>query len=224
MKKALVLLSGGQDSTTCLAMAAKIHEEVNALSVFYGQQHSKELVCASYQAKKYAKRHHLYNFPGVFTESPLITGRGIPEEWSDEQGPAPTIVPGRNLVLLGIAASLAEQHNYQEVWIGVSQVDSSGYPDCTKNFVDAARQAIHYSTQGKVTVVAPLVNYPKAYMIEQGTSLGVEWEKTWTCYRGDRKACGRCPACKLRLEAFKECGMVDPLEYEEAINADISGN
>lgn len=213
---AVVMLSGGQDSSTCLAIANQEHEKVTAVIVDYGQNHRKEIMCAAYQAAKFSDEFFVVEInPKLFGKRPLMTGEDIPENWDAKQGPAPTIIPGRNAILLSIGAAAAEARGYDQVYCGVSEVDSSGYPDCRQDFIIALEDAIQLSSQGKVTLRTPLISLPKTKMIQIGTELGVDWEHTWTCYRGETLACGRCPSCKLRLAAFEELGMVDPLEYQK---------
>jgi 7-cyano-7-deazaguanine synthase len=223
--RSLVLLSGGQDSATCLAMAVhqaeksfEVDSEVIGLSINYGQTHRKELECAKQLCRHFSVPRIEIELPKIFKNSPLV-GRGeIPEDWSEEQGPAPTIVPGRNLVFLAIAASIAEQNTLTEVWTGVSAVDYSGYPDCRPEFIGHLNGVIRESSQGKVHLVTPLIQQTKAWMISTGTDLGVPWEHTWTCYRGQEKACGRCPSCNLRIQAFKANRMIDPIPYEVEVD------
>lgn len=217
-QKAVVCLSGGQDSTTVLAIADSMDRELYALSVDYGQKHMRELECAHYQAKAFkVVEHREVSLLGMDFNSALTQiGNEIPSGWDvATQGPPPTIVPGRNAILFALAASWASSLGADEVWTGVCQTDYSGYPDCRQEFVNnftaACREGLdNYNFQ----IVTPLMGLTKCEMIEQGTELGVDWAHTWTCYKGDKLACGVCPACRLRLQGFYEFGLMrDPLEY-----------
>jgi 7-cyano-7-deazaguanine synthase len=211
---AVVMLSGGQDSTTCLAMASLIEDRITAISMNYEQTHIREIICAKHQAGQYAQEHLIVDVsPKIFGDRPLLSGKGIPAEWNSQDGPAPTIVPGRNAILASIGAAAAEARGYRRVYLGVSAVDYSGYPDCRPEFIVAIDRAVNISSQGRVQLVTPLLNRDKVAMLHMGTTLGVDWAHTWTCYRGKERACGQCPACQIRVETFKRCGMKDPLEY-----------
>lgn len=222
MNKAVVLLSGGMDSVTALALAARENEEVYALSFDYGQRHSKELACARWQAEYFVVKEHQL----IELDLRLISGSSlldkaiaIPDEETDCI--PNTVVPGRNMIFLSIAAAYAETKKAEKIYLGVSQVDYSGYVDCREPFVKAMEKAINEGItwcaegQGMIKVIAPFINMSKVDEIKLGNELGVDYSKTWTCYREGEQACGACPSCRLRLKAFKEVGITDPIIYKK---------
>ena len=222
MNKAVVLLSGGMDSVTALALAARENEEVYALSFDYGQRHSKELACARWQAEYFVvKEHQLIELDlrPISCSSLLDKAIAIPDEETDCI--PNTVVPGRNMIFLSIAAAYAETKKAGKIYLGVSQVDYSGYVDCREPFVKAMEKAINEGItwcaegQGMIKVIAPFINMSKVDEIKLGNELGVDYSKTWTCYREGEQACGACPSCRLRLKAFKEVGITDPIIYKK---------
>jgi len=219
MKKAVVLLSGGLDSAVALYLAkSQGFDEVHAISFNYGQRHETELN----HAKKIAERaevaaHKIVTLNlGDFGGSSL-TDKNIEVEDGDvNRTDIPvTYVPARNMVFLSIAASYAESIEAQDIFIGVSQVDYSGYVDCRQEFIDAMEAAINKGTvmgaeSGKpIKINAPFVNKTKAEEIILGMELGVDFGLTWSCYRGGEKPCGTCDSCLLRAKAFAEAGYED---------------
>ncbi len=219
MKKAVVLLSGGLDSAVALYLAkSKGFDEVHAVSFNYGQRHETELN----HAKKIAEEaevaaHKIVTLNlGDFGGSSL-TDKNIEVEDGDvNRTDIPvTYVPARNMVFLSIAASYAESIEAQDIFIGVSQVDYSGYVDCRQEFIDAMEAAINKGTvmgaeSGKpIKINAPFVNLTKAEEIKLGMELGVDFGLTWSCYRGGDKPCGTCDSCLLRAKAFAEAGFED---------------
>ncbi len=219
MKKAVVLLSGGLDSAVALYLARSQGYEVYALSFNYGQRHDTELNHAQKIAEKAGVQAHkvvtlnLGDFGGS-----SLTDKNIDVEDGDvNRTDIPiTYVPARNMVFLSIAASLAESIEAQDIFIGVSQVDYSGYVDCRQDFIDAMEAAINKGTvmgaeSGKpIKIHAPFVNKTKAQEITLGMELGVDFGLTWSCYRGGEKPCGTCDSCLLRAKAFAEAGYADP--------------
>ena len=219
MSKAIVLLSGGLDS--CVALHVALHDghEVSALSFDYGQRHRKELECAKAIAAHAGVKDHsivslnLAQWGGSsLTDMSMTVQDGNVES---KEIPA-TYVPARNMVFLSVAASLAEARGAEHIYIGVSQVDYSGYVDCRKVFIDAMEKAINLGTvmgaeKGKkITIHAPFENMTKADEIRLGLKLGVDFGLTWSCYRGGEKPCGTCDSCLLRAKAFAEVGIPDP--------------
>ncbi|MGQ1786233.1 MULTISPECIES: 7-cyano-7-deazaguanine synthase QueC [unclassified Saccharicrinis] len=219
MNKAVVLLSGGMDSAVALYLAKSIgYDEVHALSFDYGQRHETELNHAKAIAEKAGVAAHkivtlnLGDFGGS-----SLTDKNIEVEDGDvTRTDIPvTYVPARNMVFLSIAASYAESIDAQNIYIGVSQVDYSGYVDCRQEFIDAMEIAINKGTvmgaeEGKpITIHAPFVNKTKAEEIKLGMELGVDFGLTWSCYRGGEKPCGTCDSCLLRAKAFEEAGYED---------------
>lgn len=231
MKRALVLNSGGADSTTCLALAMSLGKEnVSTVSVMYGQRHSKELECADKIAKYYGVNHYILDLSNVlqYSNCSLLahSTEDIPEQsYADQiaqngEGKVSTYVPFRNGLMLSAVAALAQSiypEDDVDIYLGAHADDAAGraYADCSEEFTSAMNTAIVIGTYGKVRVVAPLVNMNKSEVVKTGLALNVPYELTWSCYEGGDKACGKCGTCVDRLAAFKANGVKDPIEYEE---------
>lgn len=224
MKKAVVLLSGGLDSTTALYLAKSQGFEVYAISFNYGQRHKKEIESAKKVAEKAdIKEHIIVNTNMNAWGGSALTDSHIqvPEGEENRQDIPVTYVPARNMIFLSYAASYAEAVGAQDIFIGVSQVDYSGYVDCRKEFIDAMENAINKGTvcavedNKPIKIHAPFMNMTKAEEIKLGMKLGVDYSLTWTCYNGYENACGHCDSCLLRLKAFEEAGYEDPVKYME---------
>ncbi|GIM27678.1 7-cyano-7-deazaguanine synthase [Clostridium polyendosporum] len=224
MKKAVVLLSGGLDSTTALYLAKEQGFEVYSISFNYGQRHNKELECAKNIAEKAGvKQHIVVNTNMDAWGGSALTDESIevPEGDENRKDIPVTYVPARNMIFLAYAASYAEVVGAQDVFIGVSQVDYSGYVDCREEFIKAMENAINMGTvcaveQGrKIKIHAPFMFMTKTQEIELGMKLGVDYSDTWTCYKGDELPCGECDSCLLRIKAFEEAGFQDPLQYKK---------
>ena len=225
MKEAIVLLSGGLDSSTVLAMAKESGYEIVALTFDYGQRHGRELESARKIAEHSGVREHIV-IPldlGKYVESSLTKrSMEVPKGRTEEEigaGVPDTYVPSRNIVFLSIASSIAESRGAETVFIAANSVDFSGYPDCTPEFIEAFQRALDVGTKsGKegrsIRVRAPLLNMTKAEIVREAVRLNVPLDSTWSCYEGGRKACGRCDSCQLRLKGFSEAGVEDPIEYE----------
>lgn len=222
-KKAVVLLSGGLDSATVMAMALKDGYDVYAVSFSYGQRHSVELDCAAQQADE-AKQHKIVDIDlSSFGGSALTADIDVPkhddvEELTDEI--PVTYVPARNTVFLSYALAWAEVLEANDIFIGVNALDYSGYPDCRPEFISAYETMANLATvagvQGnKLTIHTPLIDLTKAEIIQRGFELGVDYAKTTSCYdpAPDGRACGHCDSCLLRLKGFSEVGQSDPREY-----------
>ncbi len=222
--KALVLFSGGVDSTTCLALAIEKYgaDEVLALSVGYGQKHTKELQAAQNIAGHYGVRLKRLDMSKIFEDSDcsLLQGSGadIPKEsYSDQLGktngkPVSTYVPFRNGLFLSAAASVALSNGCSEIYYGAHSDDAAGnaYPDCSAEFNENINRAINIGSGNQLTVVAPFINLNKAQVVAEGLRLGVPYELTWSCYEGGEKPCGKCGTCRDRAAAFKANGTEDP--------------
>ena len=219
MKKAIVLLSGGLDS--CVALHVAKHEgyDVVALSFDYGQRHSKELECARNIAKHAGvSEHHVVSLNMNQWGGSTLTdmSREVTDGNVESHEIPATYVPARNMVFLSVAASLAEAIGAQDIFIGVSQVDYSGYVDCRREFIEAMEKAINLGTvmgaeQGKhITIHAPFENMTKADEIRLGLEYVADLSLTWSCYRGGDEPCGTCDSCLLRARAFAEVGIPDP--------------
>lgn len=219
--RAVVLLSGGLDSATVLALARRDGREVLALSFRYGQRHERELELAARLATDASAEHLVVDLDGGLFSGSALTDRSIdvPHDEAAEEGIPVTYVPARNLVMLSMAVAIAESRGAEEVWIGANAVDYSGYPDCRPEFLSAFERAARLGTRAGVesngiSIVAPLVHLTKAEIIRSGLEAGVDYSKTWSCYEGRARACGRCDSCLLRLRGFAEAGATDPVEYE----------
>jgi 7-cyano-7-deazaguanine synthase len=221
--RAVVLLSGGIDSATVLAHALSRGYEVTTLSFDYGQRHSRELESAGKIAEHFGVKHVVVTVDlRAIGGSALTSQIAVPERRSPEEigSEIPvTYVPARNMIMLSIAAGLAEVVDADRIFYGANAIDYSGYPDCRPEFVRAMERAINLGTKRgvegrEVRVEAPLITLTKAEIIRLGHELSVPFELTWSCYRGGEKACGRCDSCILRLKGFMEAGFEDPLTYE----------
>ena len=223
--KAVVLLSGGLDSATCLGIASQ-DQEVHALTIDYGSKHSREMESAKKLAAHYDVASHIIlkvELDAIGGSSltdkniELDTGKDIAQIGKEIPS---SYVPARNMTFLSLAVALAEVVGAESVYIGANAVDFSGYPDCRPEFMDAFQRAAELGTKAgvegrPVKVQAPLLHKTKAEVIKTGMNLKVPYELTWTCYSGGKKACGKCEACTLRLGGFYNAGKKDPLEYEE---------
>lgn len=234
-RPAVVLFSGGLDSTTCLAIARHDGFEPVALSFRYGQRHTVELDCARAIASAAGIEHvvadvDLAAFGGSALTDPDLDvpkhdGPPTGESRTGEpDGAIPvTYVPARNTVFLAFALGLAEVRGAADIYIGVNAVDYSGYPDCRPEFVQAFEAMANLATRAgvegrRLTIHAPLIELTKAQIIERGLALGVDYAATSTCYdpAPDGAACGRCEACHLRARGFAEAGVADPTRYAGA--------
>jgi 7-cyano-7-deazaguanine synthase len=226
--RAVVLLSGGLDSTTTLAIARDEGYEVCALSFRYGQRHSVELDAAERVAARLGARQHivadidLRAFGGSALTDEIAVPKDRPiEEMGDGSIPV-TYVPARNTIFLSFALAWAEVLGASDIFIGVNVQDSSGYPDCRPEYIAAFERMANLATKAGVEgrqhlkIHTPLIQFSKAQIIQRGLSLGVDYGLTLTCYdpSPDGQACGRCDACLLRLKGFAEAGMADPAPYQ----------
>ncbi|MEW6070849.1 MAG: 7-cyano-7-deazaguanine synthase QueC [Candidatus Thermoplasmatota archaeon] len=226
-KKAVVLLSGGIDSTTTLAIAKSEGYDVYAISFEYGQRHRKELESAKKIAAYYKARHKIIKLDLSWAKSALTNKKTeIPERELEEIGKKipSTYVPARNIVFLSFALAYAESIGVEKIFIGANARDYSGYPDCRPEFYEIFQQAVKVGTksgvEGKTIEISyPLINFTKSEIIKKGVELKVPYHLTWSCYKGERKACGKCDSCKLRLKGFREAGVKDPIEYERSLSS-----
>ncbi len=226
MKRAVVLLSGGLDSTTSLAIAQSSGYEVYALSFNYGQRHKNELDLARLNAEKYGAKKHLvidFNMRDI-GGSALTDDIEVPknrDSVEDENTIPVTYVPARNTIFLSFALAWAETIEAEDIYIGVNAVDYSGYPDCRPEFIkafeDMANLATKVSVEGTFNfkIQTPLIKLTKAEIIKKGHELGVDYSLTWSCYdpvneHGNCKPCLQCDSCLLRAQGFEKAGMKDP--------------
>lgn len=226
-KKALVLSSGGVDSTTCVGIAVNEvgSENVSTVSVFYGQKHNKELECAEKVAEFYNVKHYVLDLSNVLQYSNCSLMKNSTEEipmmsYADQikkngEGKVSTYVPFRNGLMLSAVAALAQSiypNDDVDIYLGAHADDAAGraYADCSEEFTSAMNTAIVIGTYGKVRVVAPLVNLNKAGVVKLGLSIDVPYKYTWSCYSGGDKPCGHCGTCIDRAKAFEANGISDP--------------
>jgi 7-cyano-7-deazaguanine synthase len=219
---AVILLSGGLDSATVLAIANSEGRGCHAISFVYGQRHEIELAAAQRVAAALGVVEHVV-YPldlRVFGGSALTDDIAVPKDAVGAAGIPVTYVPARNTIFLALALGLAEARGAEEIWLGVNAVDYSGYPDCRPAFLDAFRQVILRGTKsgeehGTPRIVAPLLTLSKAEIIRRGTALGVDYGLTHSCYdpAPDGHACGHCDSCLLRKRGFEEAGVRDPTLY-----------
>ena len=224
--KALVLLSGGLDSATCLSIAVKNFgkENVIAVSVYYGQRHSKELRSAKALSEFYGVEHYELDLQQIFQSSncPLMakSNKEIEHKSYSEQmtsGGVSTYVPFRNGLMLSAVASFAGslfENDSAEIYIGTHADDAAGnaYADCSQEFISAINQAISIGTYGKIKIVAPFVGKSKADVVKIGLELETPYNLTWSCYEGGETPCGKCGTCIDRAKAFELSGVKDPAE------------
>lgn len=224
MPRAVVLLSGGLDSATLLALVRDRLFECYALSFDYGQTHRAELDAAVKVADAVgAREHRVMEIPIGALGGSALTDAAIPVPDEGGEGIPVTYVPARNTVFLSLGLAWAEVLEAEAIFIGVNAIDYSGYPDCRPEFVAAfqalAGLATKQGVEGRpVAVEAPLVNLTKAEIIARGTQLGVDYSLTVSCYRADDsgRACGRCDACRFRQQGFEQAGLPDPTRYQGA--------
>jgi 7-cyano-7-deazaguanine synthase len=219
--RAVVLLSGGLDSATVLAMARQQGYECYALSVHYGQRHSVELRAAAEIAQALgAAQHRLMGVDLAGIGGSALTDMAVAVPTSATAGIPVTYVPARNTLMLALALGWAEVLEAESVFIGVNALDYSGYPDCRGEFIAAFQRLADVGTkagvQGRgVKIEAPLLMLSKAQIIRRGIELGVDYARTISCYQADPagRACGRCDSCRLRREGFAAAGVPDPTRY-----------
>ena len=223
MPKAVVLLSGGLDSTTPLAQAIADGNEVVALSFRYGQRHSKELVSAANVANYYGVKHVIVDIDlSMFRSALTREDIEVPENRDESQMGSDipvTYVPARNIIMLSVAAGLCESVDADRIYIGANVIDYSGYPDCRPEFFYAFEKMINVGTKAGVEghpirIETPILQCSKADIVRLGKKLEAPLHLTWSCYEGGEKACGKCDSCQLRLRGFEEAGYKDEIEYE----------
>ena len=224
---AVILLSGGLDSTTVLAIARAEGYELNALSFSYGQRHAREIEAARNVARHYGVvRHEIATIDlRMFGGSALTSDIEVPRnrELSGTPSVPITYVPARNTIFLSYALAFAEVTGSSDVFIGVNALDYSGYPDCRPEYIQAFEHMANLATRtgtegGHISIRTPLINLSKAEIITLGRSLGVDYSMTTSCYdpSATGTACGECDACQLRLAGFRAAGLADPVEYADA--------
>jgi 7-cyano-7-deazaguanine synthase len=227
-KKAVVLLSGGLDSATTLAIARSNSYQCYALTFAYGQRHKQEIDAAKKVAESLGAAEHriieidLAAFGGsALTDETINVPRDRTDINSSTQIPV-TYVPARNTIFLSYALAWAEVLGAFDIFIGVNSTDYSGYPDCRAEFIAAFEKTANFATaaaieeKGRYRIHTPIIEMTKAQIIQAGTKLGVDYSLTHSCYDPDEqgRSCGRCDSCRLRLKGFAEAGLKDPIEYK----------
>ena len=224
MSRAVCLLSGGLDSSTAAAVAVSRGFEAYGITFRYGQRHEREVESALAVGKSLGLKDHVivdidlrkWGGSALTDDIDVPTGRSPHEMTSSIP---PTYVPARNTIFLSFALAYAETLGAEHIFIGVSQVDYSGYPDCREEYLQAFERMANLATKAGVEgtalfkIEAPFLNKSKAEIIQMGLKLGVDYSLTWSCYQGGELACGRCDSCVLRLEAFGKAGVEDPVRY-----------
>ena len=224
MKRAVVLLSGGLDSSTAAAIAKDQGYELYALTFDYGQRHRREIDAAVSVGRAIGVKDQItvafdlrkWGGSALTSDIEVPTDRDVCDMGDDIPS---TYVPARNTIFLSFALGYAETIGADTIFIGVNELDYSGYPDCREEYLRAFETMANLATKAgvegtmKFHIEAPLVHMSKAEIIKTGIKLGVDYGLTWSCYLGDDKPCGRCDSCKLRLAAFEAAGLSDPLEY-----------
>ena len=216
-KKCLVLVSGGMDSVCALYYAHRDFEVVGGVSFDYGAKHNhKEIPFAAEHCANLGVPHFIIplDFMGRLFRSDLLRNGGdVPDGHYQEQTMKQTVVPFRNGIMLAVAGGLAESMEAQAVVIAAHAGDHAIYPDCREEFMTAMGEAIRLGTYAEVEILRPFISFHKSDIVRRGVDLGVNFAKTWSCYKGRAVHCGACGTCVERREAFQLCGIVDPTEY-----------
>ena len=215
--KAVILLSGGVDSTVALYHAARQYEVVLAVSFDYSSKHNaKEIPCAALQSATLGVPHSIVDLTAIskhLQSDLLLSGGDIPDGEYDSDNMAQTVVPFRNGIMLSVAAGIAESLRAQALIIAAHSGDHALYPDCSSEFTEKMSLAIEAGTYDRIQVIAPFVHINKSDIVRIGADLGVDFSKTWSCYKGGDIHCGRCGTCIERRESFLEAQIPDPTIY-----------
>jgi len=236
-RPAVVLLSGGLDSATTLAIARAEGFETYALTFRYGQRHAREVAAARQVGEALGvARHVVTDFDLTLFGGSALTGDvAVPKDRSEEEigaGIPVTYVPARNTIFLSFALAFAEVLGAHDIFLGVNALDYSGYPDCRPEYLEAYQRMADLATKAgvegrqRLAIHAPLIALSKAQIVRRGLELGVDFGLTWSCYdpTTDGRACGRCDSCQLRLKGFAEAGVRDPLAYATSASATPSAS
>lgn len=197
----LILLSGGIDSVVLLHKLIKEEQDVSCISFDYGQKHKKELQCAKYWTNKFGLIHHIIDIQGLLGNSALLKdGSSMPV---GDEDMTPTVVPGRNLLMISIAASIVLQQGSGCVYVGTNEDDHAVYPDCRPAFINSVSNALMAMSDGNLLLEAPFRWTSKSDVVKMGIELGVDFNNTWSCYQGEEEPCGVCGACQVRQKAMQ---------------------
>ncbi|WP_111977479.1 7-cyano-7-deazaguanine synthase QueC [Algibacillus agarilyticus] len=216
-EKVVVIFSGGMDSYTVLNHAIKQGYDAYALTFDYGQRHIKEITYAKSACEALNVKHKVIDISAInqiIAGSSLTDSIDIPEGHYAEESMKSTVVPNRNMILLSLAVGYAVSLEATKVFYGAHSGDHAIYPDCRPEFVNRMNDVCAIANYDAVEIVTPYLDKSKIEILTAGLKLGLDYAKTWTCYNGREKACGKCGACQERLEAFKLNNLVDPLDYE----------
>lgn len=222
-RKAVICLSGGLDSATCLALAKSCVEEIFCVGFCYGSKHNTfENQAAQKLCEYYSVPYELIDLQNsfrLFESSLLLSGGEIPQQEYDEENMNSTVVPCRNVVFASILAGIAVSKGYNEIWLGVHGGDHFLYPDCRPDTIRSLQKTLQLASDGKLkSIQTPFLDCNKSDIVSIGHELGVPFELTRTCYSNNEKACGKCGSCRERIESFRKNGLKDPVEYQEEKN------
>ena len=215
--KVLAIVSGGMDSVTMLHDLVAEGHTVSVVSFNYGQRHVKELDVARANAKKLGLDHKIIDmaFMAQLLDNSALTGdTDVPEGHYEADNMKLTVVPNRNMIMASIAVGLAVNNGQEAVALGVHSGDHAIYPDCRPEFIKELNDVTQIANYEPITILAPYIDKDKTSIIKRGLEIGVDYSKTWTCYKGLNKACGKCGSCQERLEAFQNNNTEDPVDYE----------
>jgi len=216
-QKVVVIYSGGMDSFTVLHNAIRAGHQVYALSFNYGQRHVKELICAQNVCQELGIHHKIVDISAInqlIGGSSLTDDIEVPEGHYAADNMKSTVVPNRNMILLSLAVGYAVSLDAQAVYYGAHSGDHFIYPDCRPEFVQKMNDVCQIANYEPVDIISPYLQQTKIEILKDGMQMGLDYSKTWTCYNGREKACGKCGSCQERLEAFALNQVTDPLPYE----------
>lgn len=216
-QKVVVIYSGGMDSFTVLHNALREGNEVYALSFNYGQRHVKELKCAEQVCRELGVNHKIVDISAInqlLSGSSLTSDIEVPEGHYAADNMKSTVVPNRNMILLSLAVGYADAIGARAVYYGAHSGDHFIYPDCRPEFVQKMHDVCQIANYEPVAIISPYLYQTKIEILQDGLAMGLDYSKTWTCYNGRERACGKCGSCQERLEAFALNQATDPLEYE----------
>lgn len=216
-QKVVVIYSGGMDSYTVLHKAIQAGHEVYALSFNYGQRHVRELECARQVCQELGINHKIVDISAInqiLAGSSLTDNIEVPEGHYAADNMKSTVVPNRNMILLSLAVGYAVSLNAQAVYYGAHSGDHFIYPDCRPEFVQKMHDVCQIANYEPIDIISPYLHESKIEILRDGLAMGLDYSKTWTCYNGRAKACGKCGSCQERLEAFTLNQATDPLDYE----------